>query len=156
MKIVKVNLENPQLEVIQQALNVLRQGGVIVAPSETCYGLNADATNQQAIRKIFQIKQRSLHQPLLVVVADWLMTKQYVYFKQSVLDKVQKKFPAPVTIIFPQKKNALPALLTVEQPFLAIRVSSCSVDRQLSRRLKRPLVSTSANLSGQSACYSVQ
>ncbi|MCK4968633.1 MAG: Sua5/YciO/YrdC/YwlC family protein, partial [Candidatus Aenigmarchaeota archaeon] len=54
----KIDLENPQSIDIQQATKVLQQGGVIVGPSETCYGLNADATNQLAIKKIFQIKHR--------------------------------------------------------------------------------------------------
>ncbi len=152
----KIDLENPQSIDIQQATKVLQQGGVIVGPSETCYGLNADATNQLAIKKIFQIKHRPLNQPLLVVVADWSMAKRYVYLKQSELDDIAKKFLPPVTIILPQKRNKLPILLTAGQAFLGVRVSACLVDQQLSRQLDRPLVSTSANLSGQSVCYSIQ
>ena len=132
---------------LSKALITLRKGGVILYPTDTIWGLGCDATNEMAIERIFTIKQRSQQQPLLILVDSLEMLRKQVDCKNELLMK-NLSFHEPTTVIFP-KKQSLPDNLTGFQSSIAIRLVDEPFCNALIRQLGRPLVSTSANISGQ-------
>ncbi|MBU0646542.1 threonylcarbamoyl-AMP synthase [Patescibacteria group bacterium] len=137
---------------IQKAIDTLKAGGVVVFPTETSYGLGADATNRQAVRRVMAIKGRSESKPPPVMVADLKMAWEHGIFCQRLRALAKQFWPGPLNIIVPKKKNSL---ILIGQGEVALRVSGSAVARELVRKLGRPIVATSANLAGAPACYSM-
>ncbi len=136
-----------------QAAEVLTQGGVIVYPTETAYGLGADYFNEEAIKKIYAIKQRQADKPLPVIVADLETAEKLVIFDDKIRQLVAQHWPGPLTVVLPfklfgQKKHFLETL--------GLRISSNIFCLALSKIFANPIVSTSANISGQKAIYNVE
>jgi L-threonylcarbamoyladenylate synthase len=155
MRIIKIQEENPSEKAIKEAVKVLEQGGVIVYPTETAYALGCDVFNQKARAKIFKIKKRPKEKKLPLIAGSLRMVRQFCEI-DSVSQKLIKKYwPGPLTLVLPLKKEVAKKLKLKREEGLAIRVSSGKIARLLSLRLGRPIVSTSANLSGRPACYSV-
>lgn len=125
----------------QEAIAVLKKGGVVVFPTETAYGLAADPANKGAMRRIYLIKGREKTKNLPFIAADFRMAVRFAKPGPLLVKLARTHWPGPLTIV---GKKA------------AVRVSSHSVARALSRALGRPIVSTSANVSGQPVCYSVR
>jgi L-threonylcarbamoyladenylate synthase len=133
---------------VEQALQVLKGGGVILYPTDTVWGLGCDATNEAAIRKIFQIKQRAESKSLIVLVAAERDILQFVAAPDpSVFDFLEEQ-SRPTTIIY-QNAIGLPANLVAEDGSVAIRLVQDDFCRHLVKRLQKPVVSTSANISGE-------
>lgn len=130
---------------IQQAITILKHGGTLVFPTETAYGLAADATNKHAIKKAVMIKMRPKEKLFPWIIANITMAKKYVQFSPLALKLAKKYWPGPLTIVLPKKHG---------NGSVAMRVSSNKIARVLTAGLGRPIISTSANLSGQKACYS--
>lgn len=132
---------------VNKALAIIEQGGVILYPTDTVWGLGCDATNEAAVRKIFQIKQRSESKSLVILLPDVRSVFNYVADPYPDLMGLLRRFERPTTVIYPQAigiaANALP-----EDGSVAIRVTSDPFCKTLLRRMKRPLISTSANISG--------
>lgn len=176
MLICKINPLKPEKDIISKAVKILRQGGVVVFPTETAYGLAADFLNSQAIRKIFQIKHRPEDKKLTLIASDLKMAEQYFYLNKREKKLAKKYWPGPLTLIlkikiFPsfikggrgriyqgQKSPSIPLLqrgkLITEEA--GVRISSNKIARKLCQKLGRPITATSANLSGQPACYSAK
>ncbi|RMG30310.1 MAG: threonylcarbamoyl-AMP synthase [Bacteroidetes bacterium] len=134
---------------VQQAIEVLRAGGVILHPTDTIPGLAADALQPAAIQKIYDIKGREPGKPLLLLCQDLEMTAQYVAHIPPHARKLVSQFPQlPLTLIYPQAQN-LPANLLPPNGSVGIRIPAHAPTQQLLKGLGRPLASTSANLSGQ-------
>ncbi len=127
----------------------------MVFPTETSYGLGCDATNKQAVEKIYDIKERDFSKPLLVVVASIEMAKRYLVWDETI-DRLAKKYwPGALTIVAKCKNpQVLPMGVVSSTGMLAVRVSANKIVRELSQKLNGPLVATSANLSGQKDIYS--
>lgn len=155
MEILKINLHQPDKGIIKRAVAVLAKGGVIVYPTETCYGLAADALNSPAIKKIFKIKKRSPEMPVSVIVASLAKAKKFVRFSSLALKLAKLSQVRPLTLVLPVRRQ-LPRSLTGGKKFLGIRVSSCLVARMLAKFLGRPITATSANVSGKPECYNAQ
>ncbi len=144
---------------MQQALQVLQQGGVILYPTDTVWGIGCDATNEQAVQRIFQIKQRAEAKAMLVLLDAPGKLQGYVEevpemawdliecAMTNIKDEVQQK---PMTIIYPNARNLAPSLIA-EDGSVGIRITQEVFSKTLCERLKRPLVSTSANISGTPA-----
>ncbi len=130
---------------IELAIKILKNGGSVIFPTETAYGLAVDATNKKAIQKVFKIKQRPIEKSLSWIVASVAMAKKYVKFSPPALKLAKKYWPGPLTIVLPSRRG---------RGTRALRISSNKIAHALSRYLGRPIVSTSANLSGLPACYS--
>ena len=153
MQILKINSSHPPKSVVHKVVEVLEQGGVIVYPTETAYGLGCDATNPQAVEKIYHIKGRKRGRPLPLIVANARMARQYAIMT-PLAEKLAKKFwPGPLTLVLKMKNGV--RLHGVKQCTAAIRISSHPVARALSHALGKPLIATSANKSGFSVCYGV-
>jgi len=133
---------------VEAALNVLRSGGVILYPTDTIWGLGCDATNEKAIKNIYQIKQRDDSKSLIILVAEERDILQYVAAPDlAVFDFIAEQ-SRPTTIIFENAVN-LPDNLIAEDGSIAIRIVKDDFCRHLIKRLRVPIVSTSANISGQ-------
>lgn len=135
---------------VEAALNVLRIGGVILYPTDTIWGLGCDATNEKAVEKIYQVKQRSDSKSLIILVADERDILQYVAAPDlAVFDFIEKQIK-PTTIIFENAINLADNLIAGDGS-IAIRIVRDEFCRHLIKRLRKPIVSTSANISGQAA-----
>lgn len=139
-----------------QALAALRAGKTVVIPTETAYALSADATNVSAVRAIFAIKGRAAGKTLPILVADIAMAKRYAEIPPVLMGLAKRHWPGPLTVVAPAHAGAhlAPGIVRTDGT-LAIRVSSHPIAQGLSKALNRPLVATSANVSGLPTGYSV-
>lgn len=141
---------------LEQAVRVLKQGGVVVFPTETTYGIAADATNSFAIQRVMKIKGRELWKTPPLIVATQEMAEVYVELSSALRIYTEKYWPGPLTVVGKAKTGVLAREVIREDETIALRVSSHPIARELSRRLGFPIVATSANRSGKPECYSVK
>lgn len=131
------------------ASEILSQGGIVAFPTETVFGLGADATNQAAVERLFVAKGRPADNPLIVHLAnaaDWRLAAEQL---TPVAEKLLAKFaPGPISVVLPKRKEILPPV-TGGLDTVAIRVPECSVARQILAECKLPIAAPSANLSGR-------
>jgi len=146
----------------QEELNILeivdkiKSGQTIVYPTETCYGLGCDATNQEAVEKVFKIKQRQQDKAMLVVVPSVAMIMLYVEWDAKLAELSQKYWPGPLTVVARVKPDcALAKGVVAEDGTLAFRVTNHPLSAELSEVLGHPLVSTSANITSTQSPYEV-
>jgi L-threonylcarbamoyladenylate synthase len=145
---------NPEL--FSRAIEVLKRGEVIVFPTETFYGLGADALNSTAVEHVVSLKGRNLENPIAVIVSDRGMLKEVVTELPPIaLRLVERFWPGPLTLVLPAKKN-LPASLLNRDGSIGVRISSHPLATRLARELDRPITATSANPSGKEPARSVE
>jgi L-threonylcarbamoyladenylate synthase len=133
---------------VEKALNVLRDGGVILYPTDTVWGIGCDATNREAVKRIYEIKNREDSKSMIILVADERDVLQYVAAPDlAVFDFIEEQ-TRPTTIIYEQAVG-LPDNLVAEDGSIAIRIAKDEFCRHLIKRLRKPIVSTSANISGE-------
>ena len=155
--------------VIQEAVRVLREGGVILYPTDTVWGIGCDATNEKAVARVFEIKRRSEAKSLVLLACDLDMVAKYIRQIPSIAIDLVEVNDAPMTIIYPGAQYLAPNAVAAdgsvgiripvveeepeqEGPRRAVPkggLTSGAFCRELVRRLRRPLVSTSANISGE-------
>lgn len=136
------------IEEIQNAIQTLKRGGLILYPTDTVWGIGCDATNANAIDKVFALKQRSEKKSLICLVSDFKMLNQYVEEIPEVAYDILKYADQPTTIIY-QNPIRVATNLIAEDDTLGIRVVNDKFAKSLLRKYKKPIVSTSANISGQ-------
>lgn len=137
-------------EDLKEALECLRKGGIILYPTDTVWGIGCDARNSEAIRKIFQLKKRADSKSMLVLVNNEATLQRYVDDIPEVAWDLLEAAIDPMTIIYDGAKGVAPELIA-EDGSLGIRITSEPFSNELAKRLGAPLVSTSANISGQKA-----
>lgn len=138
-------IASPTPATIARAAATLRDGGVVAFPTETVYGLGADATNATAVARIFEIKARPRFDPLIVHVADLAAWHSLVGGIPAAAHRLAQRFwPGPLTIVLP-KSGAIPDLVTAGLPNVAVRMPDHSVALDLIRAAGRPLAAPSAN-----------
>ncbi|KKS26210.1 MAG: Sua5/YciO/YrdC/YwlC family protein [Parcubacteria group bacterium GW2011_GWA2_42_11] len=152
MKILKVNPENlrDSEEAVIEAAKVMLSGGVVVFPTDTVYGLGADATSARAIDKIFRLKKRDVKKPVSIVVRDLIMAKRVAIVDKRLERALNIVFPGAVTVIL-LKKYKLPENLTAGGRTIGLRIPDYKLIQFLSENMGRPYVATSANISGEQA-----
>lgn len=133
------------------ALHLLRKGGLVVYPTETAYGLGCDATNADAVRRVYAVKGRARGKPLATIAADTAMVKRFFTLTGTAARLARHHWPGALTIVLPARDARLRRALGAH---VGVRVSSHRTARALSRGLGRPIVATSANKSGRGNCYS--
>ncbi|MCX2678544.1 L-threonylcarbamoyladenylate synthase [Galbibacter sp. EGI 63066] len=133
---------------IKKAITTLNQGGLILYPTDTVWGIGCDATNAEAVKKVYELKKRSDSKALICLVSDLRMLQKYVYEIPEAAYDIIELANKPTTIIYDRPINIAPNLIA-DDDSLAIRVASDEFCQKLIRQFKRPLVSTSANISGQ-------
>lgn len=137
-------------EGITQAVEILGHGGLVSFPTETVYGLGADATNDKAVARIFEAKGRPTFNPLIAHVASIDMAKDYVEWTPEA-DKLASAFwPGPLSLVLPIKPSSgLSPLVTADLPSLAVRLPAHPLAQQLLERFGKPIAAPSANPSGK-------
>jgi len=150
--ILKINPEKPEPDRIDEAVAILKDGGVVAFPTETFYGLGADARNEAAIDKIFGIKGRDFRNPILVVIGDRGHLEAFAADIPLQARKLMDRFwPGPLTIVFRAAPPVSPKL-TAGSGKIGIRLTSHPVAMEISKRLGGPVTATSANFSGAPEC----
>ncbi len=132
---------------INKALQVVEEGGLILYPTDTIWGIGCDATNSEAIRRIYALKQRDDSKSLIILLAEAKDIFQYVANPHPDIVHLVKQFERPTTVVYDQAIG-LPDNLVNKDGTVAIRVTKDPFCKSLIKRLKRPLISTSANISG--------
>lgn len=139
-----------QSDQIEQAAVLLRQGELVAFPTETVYGLGADALLPESVKQVFTVKGRPSDNPLIVHVADFSMTKQFVESYHPLTEKIVKNFwPGPLTLIFSIKSDSLNPVVTGGLSTAAFRMPDNKKTLSLIEETGAPLVGPSANTSGK-------
>lgn len=133
---------------LRRAVEVVRAGGVILYPTDTVWGIGCDATNAEAVRRVYEIKHRADSKALIVLVGDLGQLERTVDGIPDVAYDLIEYSERPLTIIY-DRAVGVAANLPAEDGTLAVRVTGEAFSRALCRALRRPLVSTSANISGK-------
>lgn len=135
-------------ESIKQALDVLNKGGLIVYPTDTIWGIGCDATNPEAVKRIYELKRRQDSKAMLVLVDSTAKLNAYVSEVPDVAWDLVEVSEKPLTIIYPGARN-LASNLIAEDGSVGIRITRELFSKTLCERFKRPIVSTSANISDE-------
>lgn len=140
---------------IQQAVDCMRRGGVVLYPTDTVWGIGCDATNAQAVARIYQIKRRNDHKALITLVDSVAMLERVVGEIPDAAEQLLEVAVKPMTIIYDHATGLTPGLVG-DDGSAAIRITTERFSAELCRRLRRPVVSTSANVSGEPTphCFS--
>jgi L-threonylcarbamoyladenylate synthase len=133
---------------IKNALEVLKKGGVILYPTDTIWGIGCDATNQEAVQRIYSIKKREDSKSMLVLMENPALLDRYVEEVPEVAWDLVEIATTPLTVIYPGAKNLAKNLIASDGS-IGIRFTKEKFTCQLLQRFRRPLVSTSANVSGE-------
>jgi tRNA A37 threonylcarbamoyladenosine synthetase subunit TsaC/SUA5/YrdC len=165
------------MNTIEKAVSVLKEGGIVLHPTETCYGFACDPFDKKALEKLYKLKGRDAKKPLAILVADIEMAQRYGVFDEVALDLAKKFWPGALSIVVPRqvvcsgeechaKKfsfdgedacfHVLPDFFNEGEGFVSMRVSSDEFSTNLVKAFGRPLVTTSANLSGEKPIYEVE
>jgi L-threonylcarbamoyladenylate synthase len=148
-KIIKFSKEHPDTDKIQSAVDVLHKGGLVAFPTETVYGLGADALNARAVQKVFEAKGRPSDNPLIVHIASLENVQQFTSsVSERGLQLARRFWPGPLTLVF-QKKISVPESVTAGLDTVALRVPDHPVTLELLRQFKGGIVGPSANISGK-------
>lgn len=140
---------------LESAVAALKAGGVILYPTDTVWGIGCDATRPDAVARIYSIKRRVDSKAMISLVSDTAMLERWVDDIPEAALQLAEAAVRPMTIIYDHSRGLAPGLLAPDGS-AAIRIASDEFCRSLCRRLRRPLVSTSANISGEPtpACFS--
>ena len=134
-------------QIADEALAVLRNGGLILYPTDTVWGIGCDASNPEAVNKVYALKQRPDSKALICLVADVPMLERHLDLVPDLAYDIIDFSEKPTTIVYDRPRRVAPNLVAPDDT-LAIRVTKDPFCRHLIRGLRRPLVSTSANLAG--------
>jgi L-threonylcarbamoyladenylate synthase len=154
VKIIKIS-ENNQQKIIEKACQVLQAGGLVVYPTETVYGIGADATNHQAIEKLLKYKSRREGKPLSVAVKNQEMAEKFVELTDQAKKFYQRFLPGPYTIVS-KGKGKVAKFVESEFGTLGIRIPDYQLITNLVETFDKPITSTSANASGKRRPYKIE
>ena len=135
---------------IRQAVEVLRKGGVILYPTDTVWGIGCDATNAEAVARVYAIKQRDDHKAMICLVDSDVRLQRYVRNVPDVAWDMMALANKPLTVILDNAVNLAPNLIA-DDGSIAMRITHEEFSKELCYRFQKPLVSTSANISGEPA-----
>lgn len=141
-------MHQEMIEDIKKACQVMNEGGIILYPTDTIWGIGCDATNEEAVRRVYEIKQRSDSKAMLVLVDTSVKVDFYVQDVPEVAWDLIELADKPLTIIYSGARN-LAANLLAEDGSVGIRVTNESFSKRLCQQFRKAIVSTSANISGQ-------
>ena len=152
----RIHPENPQSEIIFEAAERLIRGGVVAFPTRCLYGLGVDAFNFAALARVFEIKQRPVDKPLLVLIQNTRQLDRLVKYVPPFASRIMDNFwPGRVTVVF-EAKESVPDILTAGTGKIGIRWAGHAVASALVNAAGRPITGTSANLSGRDGCCRIK
>ncbi|AMR31749.1 translation factor Sua5 [Mucilaginibacter sp. PAMC 26640] len=132
---------------VNKALKVIQEGGIILYPTDTIWGIGCDATNTEAVKKIFALKQREESKSMIILIDTDNKLQSYITEVPEIAYQLIEYAENPLTLVMPGARNISPSLIA-EDGSVGVRVSSHPFCQQLIQRLRKPIVSTSANISG--------
>lgn len=153
MEIIDINKEKEIA--IEKAIKVLKNGGLIIYPTETCYGLGGDATNPEALKKIMKYKTLRGSKPVSIAVSDMKMAKKYVDINEMATNIYNNYLPGPITVISKSKGN-LQSPVVSAQGGVGVRYPDYPFTLELIKQFGKPITATSANVSYRSTPYNIE
>ena len=142
-------------EAIKKALEVLRNGGVILYPTDTVWGIGCDATNDEAVNRIYEIKKRNDQKSMLILLDNIAKLDRYVSDVPDLAYDLIEMSDKPLTIIY-EKSKGLSENASKKDESIGVRITKEAFSKRLVEQFKRPIISTSANISGEASptCFS--
>lgn len=147
-KIVKIDDKNIDFQSLESLGEIIREGGLVAFPTETVYGLGADALNEDAVKKIFLAKNRPADNPLIVHFSEIEDISEVAYITADAIKILERFSPGPITVIL-KKKASVSKFVTAELDSVAVRIPSSDTAREFITASGRPIAAPSANLSGK-------
>ena len=138
-------MENAFEEDIRNCIEILKKGGLILYPTDTIWGIGCDATNAEAVKRVYELKQRADNKAMIVLVDDASVLDRYMHEVPEMAYQLIEVADKPLTIVYDGAKN-IAANLLGDNNSVGIRVTSERFSKELCRRFRRPVVSTSANI----------
>jgi tRNA threonylcarbamoyl adenosine modification protein (Sua5/YciO/YrdC/YwlC family) len=142
--LLEINTTNPQQRLIDQAVEILKQGGVIAYPTDTLYGIGCDIMNKKAIARIHQIKQWPKHKPFSFICSDLKNISQFAKVSNYAYKTMRRLLPGPYTFIL-EGSNAVPKMMLTKRKTAGIRVPDNPICHALIATLGHPVISTTAS-----------
>jgi len=146
--IVHINPTTPEPDKITQTVGILRQGGIIVYPTDTIYGLGCDIFNKDAIKKIYQLKKREAKKPMSIICSNFAQIAEYAIVPNSAFAILKKTLPGPYTFIL-KAKSKTPSSFLAKNKTVGIRIPDNKICQEIVKSLGNPIITTSLNISGQ-------
>lgn len=142
----KNNIDYTEIEEVDK---IIKNGGIVVFPTETVYGIGTNGLDEDAVKKLYDVKERALNKPISLLVSDINMINQVAKDITDVEYKLMEEFfPGPFTIILKKKENVIPNVVTANKDTIGIRIPDDEIARKLIECANVPLATTSANISG--------
>jgi len=146
--ILQINAQNPQPRLISQSVDILNRGGVIAYPTDTTYGIGCSIFNKRGIDRIYQLKQREKKKPFSFICTDLSEVARYAKVSNYAFKILKRFLPGPYTFVL-DASSIVPDLLTTKQKTVGIRIPANRICMAIVAGLGHPIVTTSANLSGE-------
>ena len=143
-------LKRLEREKLEEARKVIENGGLVIFPTETAYGIAADVTDREAIGKVYEAKQRPRSKGLTAIVSSLSQAERYAQLSDEEKKLIEKFMPGPLTLVA-EKKETVPDTLNED---FAFRIPDSKIARGLAK--DKPITATSANISGEETSYSVE
>jgi len=141
-------------QAVNKAAAVLKSGGVVVHPTDTCYGIAADIKNKKAIEKIYLLKKRNYKKPLKIIVRNFKEFKKYGQYYSIIKKLINKYQPYQISFVVP-RTEATPSFLNPNNSTIGIQVPNHGICQKLLKKTNSPLIATSANISNEKECYNL-
>lgn len=142
---------------LEETIEVLKKGGVAIFPTDTAFGIGCRMDDEDAVKRVFKIKERSLDNAVLVLVDSIEMARAYVEIPDDVRKKlVDKYWPGGLSIFFKCKEGKVPGIVTANTPVLAVRWPDHKIMEEVVSKVGVPIVATSANRSGEATPYTLE
>ncbi len=155
-EIVKINRDKPEVSLIRYAADQIRAGEVLGMPTDTFYGLAADPFNLRAVERVYEIKSRSRHKPLSLLIESVDQAEELAQpLPEEFYELARRFWPGPLTIIV-RASSRLPLKVTANTGNVALRVPSSKIPLAVVQAAQIPITATSANLSGASECTTAE
>lgn len=143
----KVDKDNPSLEIINKCAETLKNGGMVVFPTETVYGIGVDAFDKDAIASLYEKKQRPLDKPLLMHISGIEMAKSVAVLDDKTTELIKRYTPGPLTLVV-KRREEVPEIAVASGDTVGLRFPSNKVFLEISKAFGKPIAATSANISG--------
>ena len=145
-----IDLKNEQeLEKLKEPAKVIKDGGIVVFPTETVYGIGTNGLDEEAVKRLYEVKQRPIEKPISLLVSNMEMINQIA---KDITEKeykiMEEFFPGPLTIILKKKEN-VPDIITAGKETVGVRMPSGEIARKLVEYANVPIAAPSANISGE-------
>lgn len=148
-----INRQNPQQRLIDRAVAILKDGGILCYPTDTGYGIGCDLFNQKAIKQVMQLKRRHPQKPFSFMCSSLTDISRYAHVSNTAYRLLKKNLPGPYTFVLPGTK-LVPKIMATRQKTVGIRVPAHPISRHLLETLGNPIINTSVQLEDDDAVLS--